>query len=75
MNNLHKRVLQIEQNLSGGQGQISVIRIIVDPDQPEPIGYNYEGMDIFRNPDEIEEHFTQKLFDSGGDIFLPIYRE
>ena len=52
MNNLSKRVLQIEQNQSGGQGQVSVIRLIVDPDKPEPIGYHYEGMDILRNPDE-----------------------
>jgi hypothetical protein len=75
MNNLHKRVLQIEQNLSGGQGQVSVIRLIVDPDQPAPIGYNYEGVDILRNHDEIEEKFNQRLFDSGGRIFLPIYRK
>ncbi len=75
MSNLSKRVLQIEQQQSGGQVQISVIRLIVDPDQPEPIGYNYEGMDILRNPDEIEEKFNQRLFDSGGRIFLPIYRK
>ena len=75
MSNLSKRVLQIEQKQSGGQGQVSVIRLIVDPDQPEPIGYHYEGMDILRNPDESQERFTQRLFDSGGDVFLPIYRE
>ena len=75
MSNLSKRVLQIEQQQSGGQVQISVIRLIVDPDQPEPIGYNYEGMDILRNPDESQERFTQRLFDSGCDVFLPIYSD
>ena len=74
MNNLHKRVLQIEQKQSGDH-EINIIRLIVDPDQSMPMGYSCEGMDILRNPDEAEDLFTQRLFDSGGDVFLPIYRE
>ena len=70
---LLKRVLQIEQKQSGGQDEINVIRLIVEPDKPEPIGYSCEGLDIIKMEGETEEKFNQRLFDSGGRIFLPIY--
>jgi hypothetical protein len=74
MNNLHKRVLQIEQKQSGDH-EINIIRLVIDPDKQIPRGYSCEGVDILKIEGETEERFTQRLFDSGGRIFLPIYRK
>ncbi|MEY3759508.1 MAG: hypothetical protein RIR39_999 [Pseudomonadota bacterium] len=73
MNNLSSRILRMEQKKPNDRAPIEVIRLIVDMDSPMPIGYSCEGLDILKIEGETQERFTQRLFDSGGYIYQPIY--
>ncbi len=84
---IKQRLIKLESSLPSNQMVVHIIRTIIDPNAPTPIGYSYGDIKILKIPDESKEVFDGRLFDAApigdvnniGDIdrhiFWPIYAD
>ena len=78
---IKQRLIKLESSLPVNPSVVRIIRTIVDCSGKTPIGYSYEGIDIFKRHDESEDDCKGRLWDAipAGDIkrhiFYPIYAD
>ncbi len=83
MSNLENRLTKLEEKQPSNQMVVRIIRTIIEPNAPTPIGYSLGDIKILKIPDESKEDFDTRLFDAVdwpiGDndrhIFWPIYAD